>query len=63
VANGKITELLGTDADGEVLSRCVAIAHAAAVFDLAIPRDLSRLTDVTRALLAWHADVRDAVTA
>jgi len=55
VANGKITELLGRDTNGDVLSRCVAMAHVAHVYDLAVPRDLARLDDVARALLAWHA--------
>ena len=55
VANGKITELLGRDLTGDVLSRCVAMAHVARVYDLAVPRDLARLDDVARALLTWHA--------
>ncbi|MCC7055604.1 MAG: hypothetical protein IT355_20200 [Gemmatimonadaceae bacterium] len=55
LANGKITELLGATAAGEALSRCVALAHAAPVFDLAVPRDLARLGDVTATLRHWHA--------
>lgn len=55
VANGKITELLGSDATGDVLSRCVAMAHVARVYDLTVPRDLGRLDEVVRALLGWHA--------
>lgn len=57
LTNGKITALLGGDAGGEALARCVALAHGAEVFDLAIPRDLARLHDVTAQLLAWHAGV------
>ena len=56
VAHGKITELLGAGAAGDVLSRCVAMAHVARVYDLAVPRDLARLEDVAHALLAWHAE-------
>lgn len=52
LANGKITELLG--ADGDALSRCVALAHVATVYDLSVPRDLERLHDVTGTLLSWH---------
>ena len=67
VANGKITELLGGDVEGDVLSRCVAMAHVTRMYDLAVPRDLARLDEVARALLAWHggpaANVDDAVTA
>lgn len=55
LANGKITELLGNDVDGEVLTRCVALAHRAAVYDLAVPRDLAQLGSVIETLLAWHA--------
>jgi hypothetical protein len=55
LANGKITELLGADAGGDALSRCVSIAHRTDVYDLAVPRDLTRLPEVTGALLAWHA--------
>lgn len=54
LAYGKITALLGGEAGGEALSRCVELAHGAAVYDLAIPRDLARLHDVTARLLAWH---------
>jgi predicted ATPase len=54
LANGKITELLGADASGDALDRCVDIAQRSAVYDLAIPRDLARLPDVTDALLRWH---------
>jgi hypothetical protein len=54
LANGKITELLGAAAMGDALARCVALAHAVPVYDLAVPRDLARLADVTSALLAWH---------
>ena len=54
LANGKITELLGADAAGDALSRCVELAHATPVYDLAVPRDLDRLRDVTTALLGWH---------
>ena len=67
VANGKITELLGRDVEGDVLSRCVAMAHVTRMYDLAVPRDLARLDEVARALLAWHggpaANIDDAVTA
>ena len=54
LAHGKITALLGGEAGGEALSRCVELAHGADVYDLAIPRDLARLHDVTAQLLAWH---------
>ncbi len=54
LANGKITALLGKDVDGEVLTRCVSVAHRAAVYDLAVPRDLAQLGHVMDALLAWH---------
>lgn len=52
LANGKITQLLG--ADGDALTRCVALAHVATVHDLSVPRDLGRLQDVARTLLSWH---------
>ncbi len=55
LANGKITGLLGNDVDGEVLTRCVSLAHRAAVYDLAVPRDLAQLGSVIDRLLAWHA--------
>jgi hypothetical protein len=55
LTNGKITGLLGGRAAGEALERCVALAAAAVVYDLAVPRDLARLSDVVQALLAWHA--------
>lgn len=55
LANGKITELLGGEAAGEVLTRCVALAQASTCYDLAVPRDLARLEAVAGALLAWHA--------
>ena len=54
LTNGKITELLGGDAGGEALTRCVALAHATSVYDLAVPRDLSRLGDVTDLLATSH---------
>lgn len=54
LANGKITELLGADVSGDALHRCVDIAGRIAVYDLAVPRDLGRLQDVTDALLGWH---------
>ncbi len=54
LANGKITELLGADGSGDALDRCVDIAQRSAVYDLAVPRDLTRLPDVTDALLNWH---------
>ncbi len=54
LANGKITELLGADSSGDALNRCVDIAQRVPVFDLAVPRDLARLRDVTDALLGWH---------
>ena len=54
LANGKITELLGADATGDALTRCVDIAQRTSVYDLAVPRDLSRLPAVTDALLGWH---------
>jgi hypothetical protein len=54
LANGKISELLGADASGDALDRCVDIAQRSAVYDLAVPRDLARLPDVTDALLSWH---------
>lgn len=54
LANGKITELLGADPDGAALTRCVAIAHQVPAFDLAVPRAIGRLQDVTDALMAWH---------
>ncbi len=57
LAHGKITALLGGDAAGDALSRCVALAHRAAVYDLAIPRDLARLRDATTQLLTWHGVV------
>ncbi|MBC7842826.1 MAG: hypothetical protein H7099_10960 [Gemmatimonadaceae bacterium] len=60
LAHGKITALLGGDAAGEALSRCVELAHRAAVYDLAIPRDLTRLHDVTAQLLEWHGVVPTA---
>jgi len=55
LANGKITELLGAAAIDDVLRRCVALAQVTPVYDLAVPRDLARLPDVTAALLAWHS--------
>jgi hypothetical protein len=55
MANGKITALLGKDLDGTVLTRCVSLAHRAAVYDLAVPRDLAQLGSVTDALLGWHS--------
>ena len=55
LANGKITALLGADPAGEALTRCVALAHRAAVYDLAVPRDLARLESVANELLRWHA--------
>ena len=57
LAHGKITTLLGSDAAGDALSRCVALAHRATVYDLALPRDLSRLGAITAQLLHWHAPV------
>ena len=56
LVNGKITELLGAAGAGEALARCAAIASAVPVYDLAVPRDLARLGEVTHALIAWHAD-------
>ena len=55
LAHGKITPLLGGDAAGDALSRCVALAHRATVYDLAVPRNLARLGSVTSQLLQWHA--------
>ena len=54
LSNGKITELLGADASGDALTRCVDIAQRTSVYDLAVPRDLTRLHAVTDALLDWH---------
>jgi hypothetical protein len=55
LAHGKITALLGGDAAGVALSRCVSLAHRAAVYDLAVPRNLARIGEVTAQLLDWHA--------
>ncbi len=65
LSNGKITELLGADAAGDALTRCIDIAQATAVFDLAVPRDLSRLGAVIDMLLQWHghAPANDSVPA
>lgn len=52
--NGKITELLGAAAAGEALARCTMLAAPGVVHDLAVPRDLARLPEVTAALMAWH---------
>jgi hypothetical protein len=54
LAHGKIAELLGADMGGDALTRCVDIAQRTMVFDLAVPRDLARLRDVTDALIDWH---------
>jgi hypothetical protein len=62
VAHGKITALLGGESGGDALSRCVEIAHGVEMFDLAIPRDLAQLPDVTAQLLAWHARLPAALT-
>ncbi|HYW50168.1 MAG TPA: hypothetical protein VE861_06165 [Gemmatimonadaceae bacterium] len=59
LTNGKITELLGGDAAGDALSRCITLSRAAPVFDLSVPRDLARLGEVTAALRAWHATPAD----
>ena len=56
LAHGKITALLGGDAAAEALSRCVSLAHRAAVYDFAVPRDLARLEEVTARLLSWHTE-------
>ena len=56
LANGKISALLGSDSDGDALTRCVSLAHRAVVYDLAVPRDLAQLGNVTHTLLAWHGD-------
>ena len=55
LTNGKLTELLGAAEAGDVLSRCVAIAENTPVFDLAVPRDLTRLGEVHDALQRWHS--------
>lgn len=55
MAHGKITELLGGAGAGEALTRCIDVAARIRVFDLAVPRDLARLAEVTEALLGWHA--------
>ena len=55
LAHGKITALLGGNSAGDALSRCVAMAYDASVYDLAIPRDLERVHDVAAQLLMWHA--------
>jgi len=54
LTNGKITELLGGHAAGDALERCVSLAAMTHMYDLAVPRDLSRLPSVVQALLAWH---------
>lgn len=54
LTNGKITELLGGHSAADALDRCVALAGMTQVYDLAVPRDLSRLPTVVQALLAWH---------
>ena len=54
LANGKITELLGTAEVGETLARCATLAGTVPCYDLAVPRALERLESVTTALLAWH---------
>ncbi len=52
--NGKITELLGAAGAGDAFARCATLAATGLVHDLAVPRDLARLADVTATLLAWH---------
>jgi len=54
LTNGKIAELLGGHSAADALDRCVALAGMTRVYDLAVPRDLSRLPMVVQALLAWH---------
>ncbi len=54
LTNGKIAELLGAEATGDALTRCIDIARRVPVFDLAVPRAISALERVTEQLLAWH---------
>lgn len=57
LANGKITPLLGGAEAADALTRCVALAHATVIHDLAVPRDLQQLDEVVSTLLSWHAAV------
>jgi hypothetical protein len=56
LANGKITELLGSAAAGDALARCASIAQRVPVYDLAVPRDLGTIGTVVDALLSWHSE-------
>jgi hypothetical protein len=62
LAHGKITALLGGDLGGDALSRCVTLAECAAVYDLAVPRDISQLGAVAAQVLAWHPDAVASTT-
>jgi hypothetical protein len=59
LTNGKIAAMLGAGAAGDALSRCIEFASRAPVYDLAVPRALSRLDAVIAQLLAWHAGSAD----
>ena len=54
LSHGKIAELLGAARAGEALERCVTLAATTALYDLAVPRDLTLLPAVVQSLLAWH---------
>lgn len=54
LTHGKITELLGAAAAGDALTRCVQLAQAVPVYDLAVPRSIARLPEVVAALHGWH---------
>jgi hypothetical protein len=54
VAHVKIGEMLGATAAGALLARAAAIVRDVPVYRLAAVRDLGRLPEVARQVLAWH---------
>ena len=54
VGHVKIGRMLGPAAAGAMLERAALITHGVPTFRLRAPRDLERLPDTARAVLAWH---------
>jgi hypothetical protein len=54
MGQGKVSEMLGPAEAPELLSRAATLASRVPVYQLAVIRDLGRLSEVTAALMEWH---------
>jgi hypothetical protein len=53
--HAKLAPLLGKEESANLLDHAVAVSMATPVYELAVVRDLDRISEVVDQLMAWHA--------